>query len=302
MNTKSPVSPTIAEDYTIKYLVGVDGGGSGTRIIVTDKKLKILASAQGDPSALGQGVEKAWRAILDTLARAFYYGSIPVPMLSECAIGLGMSGANNIIWKNEFYMRNPGFKNIIVDTDGFTTLLGAHGGNPGAIVAVGTGSVGMVLTADGVRRDVSGWGFPAGDEASGAWLGLKAAAITQKTIDGRRPASTLSDNILKFCGKEPAQFLNWLGNAGQNSFAQLAPLVFQSAPTDNDARNLLISAGLEVDLMVQALDPKGELPLSICGRLGEALIPYLPESTKSRNQTAGGDSTIGALLLVSKNA
>lgn len=301
MNIKSPVNSTIAEDYTIKYLVGVDGGGSGTRILVTDKKLKILASAQGDPSALGQGIEKAWRAIVDTLARAFHYGNIPVPMLSECAIGLGLSGANNIIWKNEFYMRNPGFKNIIVDTDGFTTLLGAHGGNPGAIVAVGTGSVGMVLNSANERKDVSGWGFPAGDEASGAWLGLKAAAITQKTIDGRKLPSTLSENVLKFCGKEPAQFLNWLGNAGQNSFAQLAPLVFQAAPTDVDAKNLLIAAGLEIDLMAKALDPEGKLPLSICGRLGEALIPYLPEATKLRNQTAQGDSTVGALLLISKN-
>jgi glucosamine kinase len=300
MNIKPPINSTIAEDYTIKYLVGVDGGGSGTRVIVTDKKLKILASAQGDPSALGQGIEKAWRSILDTLARAFHYGSLPVPMLSECAIGLGLSGANNIIWKNEFYMRNPGFKNIIVDTDGFTTLLGAHGGKPGVIVAVGTGSVGMVLTKEGARKDVSGWGFPAGDESSGAWLGLKAAAITQKTIDGRRAHSTLSELVLKFCGKEPAQFLNWLGNAGQNSFAQLAPLVFQSAPTDPDAKKLLIDAGIEIDLMAKTLDPSGTLPLSICGRLGEALIPYLPETTQSRNQTAEGDSTIGALLLVSK--
>lgn len=300
MNIKPPINSTIAEDYTIKYLVGVDGGGSGTRVIVTDKKLKILASAQGEPSALGQGIEKSWRAILDTLARAFHYGNLPVPMLSECAIGLGLSGANNIIWKNEFYMRNPGFKNIIVDTDGFTTLLGAHGGNPGVVVAVGTGSVGMVLTKDNQRIDVSGWGFPAGDEASGAWLGLKAAAITQKTIDGRRASSTLSELVLKFCGKEPAQFLNWLGNAGQNSFAQLAPLVFQSAPTDTDAKNLLIEAGVEIGLMAKTLDPKGELPLSICGRLGEALIDYLPEATKSRNQTAQGDSTIGALLLISK--
>jgi glucosamine kinase len=301
MNIKPLVNSQIAEDYTIKYLVGVDGGGSGTRIIVTDKKLKILASAQGEPSALGQGIEKSWRAILDTLARAFHYGNIPVPMLSECAIGLGLSGANNIIWKNEFYMRNPGFKNIIVDTDGFTTLLGAHGGNPGVIVAVGTGSVGMVLTKNEVRKDVSGWGFPSGDESSGAWLGLKAAAITQKTLDGRRAPSSLSDHILKFCGKEPTQFLNWLGNAGQNSFAQLAPLVFQSAPHDQDAKDLLIAAGIEIDLMARTLDPLSELPLSICGRLGEALIPYLPEPTKSRNITAQGDSTIGALLLVSKN-
>lgn len=294
------VNPTIAEDYTIKYLVGVDGGGSGTRIIVTDKKLQILASAQGDPSALGQGIEKAWRSIVDTLARAFHYGSIPVPMLSECAIGLGLSGANNFVWKNEFYLRNPGFKNIIVDTDGFTTLLGAHSGKPGAIVAVGTGSVGMVLNKKFERKDVSGWGFPAGDEASGAWLGLKAAAMTQKTLDGRRTASTLSDLVLKFCGKESDQFLNWLGNAGQNSFAQLAPLVFQAAATDNDAKQLLTNAGLEIELMAKALDPEELLPLSICGRLGEALIPYLPESTKLRHQPANGDSTIGALLLIAE--
>lgn len=300
MNKNSILNPKIAEDYTVKYLVGVDGGGSGTRVIVTDKKLKILASAQGEPSALGQGIEKAWRAILDTLARAFHYGNIPAPMLSECAIGLGLSGANNIIWKNEFYMRNPGFKNIIVDTDGFTTLLGAHGGSPGVIVAVGTGSVGMVLNEKNERKDVSGWGFPAGDEASGAWLGLKAAALTQKTLDGRRKSSPLSENVLKYCGREPAQFLNWLGNAGQNSFAQLAPLVFQAAPTDADAKQLLISAGVEIEMMVNALDPNGNYPLSICGRLGEALIPYLSDYVKSKNRTAQGDSTIGALLLIAE--
>lgn len=300
MSKSAIVNPKIVEDYTIKYLVGVDGGGTGTRIIVTDKKLKILASAQGDPSALGQGIEKAWRSIVDTLARAFHYGSIPVPMLSECAIGLGLSGANNVIWKNEFYMRNPGFKNIIVDTDGFTTLLGAHGGKPGVIVAVGTGSVGMVLNKNNERKDVSGWGFPSGDEASGAWLGLRACAITQKTLDGRRAPSSLSDAVLKYCGKEPSQFLNWLGNAGQNSFAQLAPLVFQAANTDIDAKNLLITAGAEIEQMAKTLDPNGELPLSICGRLGEALIPYLPEATKARNQAAMGDSTIGALLLIAE--
>lgn len=300
MNKSAIVNPKIVEDYTIKYLVGVDGGGTGTRIIVTDKKLKILASAQGDPSALGQGIEKAWRSIVDTLARAFHYGSIPVPMLSECAIGLGLSGANNIVWKNEFYMRNPGFKNIMVDTDGFTTLLGAHGGKPGTIVAVGTGSVGMVLNKNNERKDVSGWGFPSGDEASGAWLGLRACALTQKTLDGRRDPSPLSDAVLKYCGKEPSQFLNWLGNAGQNSFAQLAPLVFQTASTDPDAKNLLIAAGKEIEQMALTLDPNGEFPLSICGRLGEALIPYLPEKIKSRNQPAVGDSTIGALLLIAE--
>jgi len=298
--TNNVLKNEILEDFTIKYLIGVDGGGSGTRIIVTDKKLKILASANGEPSALGQGIEKSWRAILDTLSRAFHYGNLPVPMLSECAIGLGLSGANNIIWKNEFYLRNPGFKYIVLDTDGFTTLLGAHGGKPGVVVAVGTGSVGMLLDSNNIRKDVSGWGFPAGDEASGAWLGLKACALTQKTLDGRRVKSSLTDLILNFCGKEPAQFLNWLGNAGQNSFAQLAPLVLQAEKSDPEAKKLLIEAGQEICLMANALDPNEQYPFSICGRLGEALIPFTPVELQKRHQNPNADSTVGALLLLTR--
>lgn len=281
-----------------KYYIGVDGGGSGTRVIVAGPDMVPLALAEGAPSALGQGIEKAWRAILDTLAQAFANGKIPAPMLSECAIGLGLSGANNIIWKNEFYFRNPGFKKIVIDTDGFTTLLGAHLGNPGVIVAVGTGSVGMVLNQSGLRENVSGWGFPSGDEASGAWLGLQAAALTQKAIDGRKTHSPLTLAVLDFCGQTPEAFLSWLGNAQQNAFAKLAPLVFDSASTDPEALQLLTKAGLEIAQMVKTLDPNSQLPLSICGRLGEALIPYLPEETKKRNQKAKGESTLGALHLV----
>lgn len=284
-----------------KYLIGVDGGGTGTRIIVASPDQKILAIAEGAPSALGQGIEKAWRAIMDTLALAFAKSNIPVPMLSECAIGLGLSGANNVIWKNEFYLRNPGFKKILIDTDGFTTLMGAHGGNPGVIVAVGTGSVGMVLKTNGERESVSGWGFPAGDEASGAWLGLRAASLTQKAMDGRRPHTALTEAVTNYCGRTPDEFLAWLGEARQNAFAKLAPLVFQSADKDADAKKLLTKAGEEIAMMVRTLDPKNEYPLSICGRLGEALIPFLPDDIKARNQKAQGDSTIGALTLIAQN-
>jgi glucosamine kinase len=235
---------------------------------------------------------------MDTIALAMANAKILVPRLSECAIGLGLSGANNIIWKNEFLLRNPGFGHIHLDTDGFTTLLGAHGGKAGVIVAVGTGSVGMVLKKNGERIAVSGWGFPAGDEASGAWLGMKAAGLAQKTLDGRRLPSPLTTQILNFCGTSTDDFLAWLGNARQNAFAQLAPFIFDTANTDTSAKDLLLQAGLEIEIMIKTLDPHGELPLSICGRLGEALIPFLPDSIRSRAMKAQDASALGALYLV----
>lgn len=282
----------------IKYFIGIDGGGSGTRVVVADLNRQVIAEADGAPSALGQGIEQAWRSIMDTIAKALADSKLKVPMLSECAIGLGLSGANNIIWKNEFLMRNPGFKNIYLDTDGFTTLLGAHGGLPGVIVAVGTGSVGMVLKKNGERIAVSGWGFPAGDEASGAWLGMKAAGLAQKTLDGRRAPSALTNQVLNFCGNSTDEFLAWLGNAKQNAFAQLAPFIFETAATDPSARKLLNEAGLEIEIMIKTLDPDGKLPLSICGRLGEALIPFLPDSIRARALNAKENSALGALYLV----
>lgn len=281
-----------------KFYIGVDGGGSGTRVIVADQNLNILTTAKGPPSALGQGIDRAWKSILETIASAFTNIQANVPMLSEIAIGLGVSGVNNILWKNEFMLRNPGFKNIIVDTDGFTTLLGAHKHKPGVIVAIGTGSVGVVLKNDGSRQSVSGWGYPAGDEASGAWLGLHASSITQKCLDGRRPLSPLATEVINFCKKENKDFLTWLGSANQNTFAKLAPLVFKVKDQDPQALELLHNAGMEITEMVLALDPNLELPLSICGRLGEELIYFLPEDIKNHHRSAEADSSHGALLMI----
>lgn len=285
----------------IRYLIGVDGGGSGTRVKVTPAdSLQSIAFAEGEPSALGLGIDKSWRAIMKTIAQAFADENMGVPMLSECAIGFGLSGANNILWKNEFYLRNPGFKEILVDTDGYTTLTGAHGGAPGVIVALGTGSVGMVLYPSGERKSVSGWGFPSGDEASGSWLGMKAAALTQKSFDGRKAPTALTEGIKQLCGSTAEEFLHWLGRAKQSEFASLAPLIFENAAKDREAYDLLIDAGKEIALMAFSLDPKAELPLSICGRLGEALIPFLPPELKQRHRSAQGDSTMGALHLIAQ--
>ena len=84
---------------------------------------------------------------------------------------------------------------VALESDALTTLLGAHAGQPGVIVAIGTGSVGEVLHADGSRHEVGGWGFPSGDEAGGAWIGMRAINHAQQVVDGRVPGSALWRSI-----------------------------------------------------------------------------------------------------------
>ena len=172
--------------HMIEYLIGVDGGGSGTRVRLaragaTDGlDLATLAEGFAGPSALSQGTASAWQAIGTAVAQAFAAAGVTPPPLDRIAIGLGLAGVHNKSWAGEFVEANPGYQAVALNNDGYTTLLGAHGGKPGAIIALGTGSVGYALLADGTHREVGGWGFPSGDEGSGAWIGLGAANYVQQ--------------------------------------------------------------------------------------------------------------------------
>src|SRR6201991_5303599 len=44
------------------YLIGVDGGGTGTRVVLGDAQGRELAIATSGPSGLALGVERAWQS------------------------------------------------------------------------------------------------------------------------------------------------------------------------------------------------------------------------------------------------
>lgn len=281
-----------------QYLIGVDGGGTGTRVVVTDLRGVELARGQAGPSGLMHGAASAWQAILQAIDNAFQQANIARPELAQLAIGCGLAGVNNRQWAEEFRAANPGFAGLAVETDAGTTLLGAHEGKPGAIIALGTGSVCEVMDANGHRREVGGWGFPSSDEASGAWMGLRSINHLQHALDGRAMMDDFAAALLKFCGGSKDAVFAWLAGASQTKFAQLAPLVIEFAEKSGKAKNILKEAGIEVEKMANALDPSGTIPIALCGGLAEVVWSYLPESLLHRVTKPKGDSAQGALILV----
>jgi glucosamine kinase len=283
------------------YLAGVDGGGTGTRVRVVDAAGAPVGDGRAGPSALMHGTASAWQAVTAALADAFARQGRSMPPLAEIALGLGLAGANNPPWAAAFVAADPGCAALHLVSDALTTLLGAHGGAPGAVVAMGTGAVGLRLDGDGTQRAVGGWGFPAGDEGSGAWLGLRAAALLQQVMDGRAQASALSDAVAARCGTEPDTLRTWLGQASQGHFASLAPLVLAHAATDASARAWVEQAAHEVVRLADALLAHDELPLALCGGLAAPLHPWLPEALRRRLRAPLGDSADGALTLLRRH-
>lgn len=282
----------------ISHLIGVDGGGTGTRVLVADRHGVVLAQASAGPSALGQGIASAWQSILSAIKTAFQDLQQETPVWYQCVLGAGLSGVNNKPWREQFLAMNPGFARIALESDAYTALLAAHGGQAGVMVAAGTGSIAEALYADGTRRQVGGWGFPVGDEGSGAWMGLRAMAHAQQAVDGRAPGGALADRVLQQCGGSRQTLQQWCAVARQYDYAQLARTVFDCAHSDTVAENLLRDAAAALESMATALDPQAVLPLAIYGSVGRSLMPRLAPATRDRCIPTPRDAAYGALTLV----
>jgi glucosamine kinase len=284
----------------IQYLIGVDGGGTGTRICIAGLDGVEKIRSDGAASALGQGIDKAWLHITQAINAGFAALGIQAPNYAECALGLGMSGVHNAAWAAEFAEKNPDFAKIIVETDGFSTLLGATNGQYGGIIAIGTGSIGEAWLPDGQRLEVGGWGFPTSDEGSGASLGLKAINHVQRIIDGRRPITDFGRKLLTITGRSKAEVFAWMGKMKQGECASLSPVVVEFGLSDEYARVFLLEAGQEIEAIGKALRAKHPyLPLAICGGgLSEAMRPYISADFLATTTRAQKDSCSGALILI----
>ncbi|WP_025598214.1 BadF/BadG/BcrA/BcrD ATPase family protein [Burkholderia sp. WSM2230] len=282
------------------FLIGVDGGGTGTRIVLADARGRELAQATSGPSGLGLGVERAWQAIATACADAFQRAGAAFDW-SRCALGCGLAGVNNREWLAAFRAQAPALAGLAVESDAYTTLLGAHGGAYGVIVALGTGSIAAAADRDdGECRTVSGYGFPSGDEASGAWLGVRAIVHAQHALDGRGPNDDFAQALLAHVGAQDRDGLVvWLCEANQTAYASLAKIVIAHRAHPFAAR-LLGEAGLEIGKMITALDPSATLPVALCGGLAASLREYVPQACQPRLREPLADSAHGALQLAQR--
>ncbi|MCA8035524.1 ATPase [Burkholderia arboris] len=277
------------------FAIGIDGGGTGTRAVLADRAGRELAQGRGGPSGLGLGIERAWASIGAACADAFTQAGLAFDW-SQCALGCGLAGVNNAAWLAAFRAQAP-LGALAIESDAYTTVVGAHGGAPGLIVALGTGSIAAALDAAGACRIAGGFGFPSGDEASGAWLGVRALAYAQQALDGRVPRDAFAAALLAETGAQDRDALvQWSCDANQTIYARLAPVVFAHR-THPVARALIAQAGDEIGKMIDALDPQQALPVALCGGLADALASAVPARHAARLRAPLDDSAHGALRL-----
>ena len=269
----------------MQLFLGVDGGGSHTRMAVVDGSGTVVGRGEAGLSNLHHASEETVR---DNLAAALHRaldGPRASPILIRSAF-FGMAGVTSEPTAERFRRMagNIGLRSAVlgVDHDIRIALAGGLAGRPGIALIVGTGSSCYGRTAEGRTCQTGGWGSLVADEWSGYDLGRRAIVAAVRMSDGRQPASELRDRVFAWLGvQEVSQILERLYERGieRNEIAAFAPEVVRLAESgDAAAEAILASGAAELATMVAAnhrqLPTSASPEVVITGGLGTAPTRY----------------------------
>jgi len=276
-------------------VIGVDGGGTRTRIWVADERGQQLGSAEGPGSALRPGeTDRSADVIVSTTREAL--ASCDMTHVTPKVLCVGVAGAGReperqALW--QALVARDVADEIVVHADAAIALDDAFGDGAGILLVAGTGSVAFGRGPTGSTSRCGGWGPVCGDEGSGAWIGRRALSIVTASSDEREPATALVGAVLTAAQvNEVDGLVGWAGLATPADLAALAPVVASVADAgDLRANSLLSMASEELVLHVRTLarqlfgDERASVPVAFAGGLLSPGGP-LRKRVESRMKTA----------------
>ncbi|MCP5063080.1 MAG: hypothetical protein GY936_11545 [Ignavibacteriae bacterium] len=222
------------------YYIGIDGGGTKTKCVLTDENLNIKFQTESGPSHfLTIGTDVVSRTIVDLVTTCLENENISSSELNSIVLGTTGAGRISDADKLEHAVNQLAKKNDItlsqfkVVSDARVALEGAFSGNPGSILIAGTGSIMFGKDRNGEIHRVGGFGRLIGDEGSGLTIGRMGLNILSKNFDGRIKETLLAKKIIdKFKINNQSELITKVYSE-EIKIQHIAPLVIQAA-TEGD--------------------------------------------------------------------
>lgn len=279
------------------YYLGIDAGGSNCRARLIDDRGTVIGEGRSGPANARAGIDALYDTLEETAGRALAQAGIPVERRAAIHAGMGIAGISRPGVLDALAALHFGFAHVNYATDAQIANLGAHAGQDGAILIIGTGSAAQ-LRVHGRDFTIGGYGFPISDEGSGAALGLSAMRHALRALDGRTRKTPLSAAVTERFDHDTAQAIAWMDQATPRDYGMLAPLVMDYAEADDViARSIVEHAANHIERFIETIFERGATRCSLVGGLAPRIRPWLRARTVARLSEAVGDPLDGALRL-----
>jgi glucosamine kinase len=282
-----------------RLFLGIDGGGSKTRARLRDEAGVLLGEGTAGPGNARLG-DLAFTEIINASRAALTAAGLGESDLAGVHAGFGLAGTQQDPDRDAIRDRPYPFATPVVDTDAYTSYLGAFRGEDGAILILGTGSGGLAVVK-GQRLNVGGWGADIADEGSGLSIGRLAIRKSLWALEGMAPLTPLADDILNEFDRKPPNAVIWAGKAIPGDFARFAPRVFDYANKgDVLAIGILEETAAGATMLINRLLELGAPSVAMIGGVFPHLYPWLSKEVQAHLITPAGDALDGAILMAER--
>ncbi len=226
----------------MKYLIGIDGGGTKTKCIAASIEGNPVYESSGGPSNfLVYGLDKVSEIIFNLLTDCIKNLNCGFEDLAFVVLGTAGAGRKEDTERLEEHFliyaksKKAEIKNFKVVSDARIALEGAFPGRPGSILISGTGSIMFGKDSKGEIHRVGGFGRFIGDEGSGYSIGRKGLSELSKFYDGRGKMTMLSKLVANHFKINDSEKL--INAVYKNNFdiASVAEQVIYAAKKDDEA-------------------------------------------------------------------
>lgn len=261
----------------MRQAVAIDAGGTSTRAVLVDESgtcLGLGLAGSGNPTSSGaaHAVGNLVAATRDALAAA-PPGARPEFVLVSAA---GLMSAAHPIASDAF--AELGIDRLEMTGDIQSAYFTATSEPDGYVVIVGTGAIAGRMAGGELVRVRDGIGYLLGDEGSGFWIGQAVARAVAADIDGRGPATAMTDLLVAtlpppaaepYWLREPrlATLVHEVYQRRAVELAQYSRIALQ-LPEDPVAAQIVAAAAAKVEALVASVVADDEAgPLVLAGGL-----------------------------------
>lgn len=176
-----------------KTIIGVDGGGTQTRIV----------AVRGDGVVLGYGMCQSMNyksSDIETCGNRLFgaigklLGDIGLDRFDYLSIGLSaLNGEASHGERARFIDGRVGLERVYMHCDAYMALIGSSLGSAGIMIISGTGSMGVALDAKGEYLCAGGYGYLFGDEGSAFYIANRGIVSAFHEMDGYGTHTALTE-------------------------------------------------------------------------------------------------------------
>ena len=263
----------------MKYLIGMDGGGTKTKCILTDINLNpIYETVSGASNFLVIGTETVSETILNLVNDCISSQKISIEDIEAIVLGTTGGGRRNdaeLLEKKIFEdakQKSLTINKFRVESDARIALEGSFSSKAGSILIAGTGSIMFGKDDKGEIHRVGGFGRYIGDEGSGYRIGRKGLNAVARFMDGRAKSTRIVDLLEQEFSISTSEQL--ITEVYRNNFniASVAPIVFEAAESgDVTAQKILEDEADELLLHINAMKIKLNVELLKVSLVGSIL-------------------------------